>query len=194
MKAADFVPVALVQVSDVPGRVFVVSNAVFVGKKHPLYAKHADAPPRFPTLDRSLDFVNKMYFLNESQPERKRVLTIPEILKAILQQISVPGTTGARLTGADALAANIDRIATEAPLRQANRLRAIAPAEARAELGPGASEADRLEIEELRKESARLSANVEILHRDIETMLASRSWKITAPLRLARSWTQRLRR
>jgi hypothetical protein len=199
IKAAEFVPVALVQVSDVPGRVFVVSNAVFVGRKHPLYAKYADATPRFPTLDRSLDFVNKMYFLNEDQPDRKRVLTISEILKALLQQISLSGTTGARLTGSDELTATIDRIGAEAPLRNSNRLRPIAAADEREEPGTQAhgdrhNEADRRELEELRNESARLSANVEILHRDIERMLASKSWRITAPLRLAGSWTRRLRR
>src|SRR6185436_7857234 len=59
MKSAGFVPIGLVQIDNVPGRIFVVSNAIFVGEKHPLYQHYATRTPAFPTLDRNLDFLNK---------------------------------------------------------------------------------------------------------------------------------------
>src|SRR3954464_389367 len=118
MKSAGFVPVALVSGDNLPGRTFVVANAVFVGERHPLFQKYAQAAPRFPMLDRSLDFVNKMYFLNEDHAEKKSVRTIPDVLEELMRRIEGP----TRRLSEDA----IDAISERAPLRDVNRLRKIA--------------------------------------------------------------------
>ena len=87
MKQAGFVPVALVTGNNMPGRVFIVANAVFVGEKHPLYDRYADAAPKFPSLDRGLDFVNRMYFINEERKADRRIRSATDILDMIVDRV-----------------------------------------------------------------------------------------------------------
>jgi hypothetical protein len=175
--------------------VFVVSNGVFVGEKHPLYSKYANVTPQFPVLDRSMDFVNKMYFLNEEQTERKRVHAVSDVLNALVAQIELVARGLERdveggLSRAKAPPEVMERILSSGFARDVNRLRRIAQLDS---LGPdmtnapaSASKEDaagRQERSPAWAERQQLVARIEHLKREIKTLQSSRSWKITAPLR-----------
>ena len=172
MKSAGFVPVALIQGHDVPDRLFVVSNAVFVGEKHPLYSKYANVTPQFPLLDRSMSFVNRMYFLNEEHAGRKRVRTIPDILHAILDQIE-PFPQQVKNV--------FEKVSSSANLRDVNRLHRVAQLENPEQVSSPAR-VDRVDIHR---------AEVEMLRHEIESLRSSRSFRITAPLRSMLGWVRR---
>ena len=215
MKSAGFVPVALIQGgADMDGRIFVVSNAVFVGAKHPLYSKYENATPRFPMIDRSMGFVNKMYFLNEEQAGRKVVHPPSDILRAILDRIETPAQRSGhasrkRELEPDALAAEAERRTEASAFRQkapgsivdsaillgGNRLRRVAeferlapdvahpPTPSSSQGGNSHSTHDDSSIERMQ-----LARSVELLTREIEVLRSSRSWRVTAPLRLFGKW------
>jgi hypothetical protein len=83
IKSVGFVPVALLHGDADPGRNFVVTNGVFVGKNHPLYAAYADRRLTFSTWDRDIDFINRMYFINEEHRGKKRIFSAQEVLNRI---------------------------------------------------------------------------------------------------------------
>jgi len=190
MKSAGFVPAALIQGVNDPGRVFVVSNAVFVGEKHPLFAQFADKPPQFPMIDRELSFVNTMFFLNEEQRQEKRVLGIADILRAILERIERAGTTAKAPEG----------ILSTPGLRNSNLVRKAAQL-----ASPATDQADPLAQESglerdrrwmmyrTESERKRLAGEVEGLKRTLEAVRRSTSWKLTAPVRAAGRLVRRLR-
>ena len=60
LNEAGFSPVAF----HPAGKRFCVINAVFIGYRHPEYEAHKHIDPSSIYLDRDLDFVNRMYFLN----------------------------------------------------------------------------------------------------------------------------------
>jgi len=187
MKTAGFVPVALVRGSDVPGRLFVVANAIFVGARHPLYEKYADRAPQFPLLDRELGLVNQVYFLNEDQPERKQILTIPDLLGTILGQL---GHSSQRIPIAAAVTPssslrNVNRLHK---VSEINALRAAAPEDRR--LSPR-DKADRADTARNDLQRLRLASEMDTLRRELDAIKRSRSWRITAPLRNTVSWTRR---
>jgi hypothetical protein len=206
MKSAGFVPVALVAGgANMDGRVFVVSNGVFVGEKHPLYSKYANVTPQFPTLDRSMDFVNKMYFLNEEQTERKRVHTTPDVLHAMMDQIEPVARRLERDAEGGSPEAKappevMKRILSSGFARDVNRLRRIARLDS---LGPDMTNAPaspskedaagRQERSPAWAERKQLVARIEHLKREIEVLRSSNSWRITAPLRSLASRMRRLR-
>ena len=182
MKSAGFVPVALVQGDNLPGRIFVVSNAVFVGERHPLYAKYANSAPRFPTIDRNLGFVNKMFFLNEEQPERKKIRTIPDVMEAVLARVDASAQLRAR--------ASTDTASVGSPLRGVNRLRALDDLEKSAPDALQGSAAARLRTQYDGVEKMRLGAEISELKRTVQAMQSSRSWRVTSPLRSFGVWTR----
>ncbi|MGH9203014.1 MAG: hypothetical protein ACRD2A_17450, partial [Vicinamibacterales bacterium] len=190
MKSAGFIPVALIQGVNDPGRVFVVSNAVFVGEKHPLFAKYADVVPQFPMIDRGLDFVDRMYFLNESQPERKRVRTIQDMLFAILEEIDRTSIVDDRAMKIHGVAGSRTRASLSANLRAGNRLRRVADLEGaepeeteNPEPSPHRDTANRWGSWRADAERKRLTAEVEALTKALVATRTSTSWKVTAPLR-----------
>jgi hypothetical protein len=214
MKSAGFVPVGLVQTDNLPGRIFVVSNGIFVGEKHPLYTAYANATPQFPMLDRSLGFVNRMYFQNEEQPERKYIFSTQHMLDAIVDRTgsrmdearfssgkALPDP-GARTAASDSSSAHepanamalekvMEKLVSSAHLRDVNRLRRVARIE---RIGRDAVEA--LEFSGARGglaefERMRLAAQVASLKRDIDVMQASRSWRLSAPLRSMSTFVRR---
>jgi len=201
LKSAGFVPVALVQIDNVPGRIFVVSNGVFVSEKHPLYPKFADRKPEFPILDRSLDFVNKMYFINEEFRDHKRLYSKVEILSMITDRYNRRRTdhktntpepraraatprktieyarndsdTVALKTPERPKAAVPDAALAQKHLKEINRLQRIAHNEAL--IAPAAEQ--NLGV------STANSADIEELRGTVAYMRTSRSWRLTAPLR-----------
>ena len=219
MKTAGFVPVALVAGGpNIDGRVFPVANGVFVGRKHPLYAKHADAKPQFPTLDRSMDLVNKMFFMNEDQADRKRILKVSDILDAIVDRVegasrrapargnvrqdraaASPGTAVIGSAQPKVPAQIMDKILLSAHARDLNRMRRVVQLES---LGPEAArvfaersrsareKSDAAETVEHEMERMRLFAEVNNLSSELKAVRSSTSWRITAPMR---SVVQRLR-
>lgn len=182
MKSAGFVPVALVTGDNVPGRTFVVANAIFVGERHPLYSKYANVPPRFPMLDRSLDFVNKMYFLNEDQADKKRVSTIAEVLDTLTHRLPVP----TRQLADDA----VESISERAPLRELNRLRKLVPPDDQALDATTAPSARSWRAEQREADVTRLIAEVTTLRNQMQRMRSSRSWRMTAPVRSLGTWVR----
>jgi hypothetical protein len=211
MKTAGFVPVALVAGgANIDGRVFPVANGVFVGMKHPLYAKYANAKPQFPTLDRGMDFVNKMYFMNEDQADRKHVLTTTDILDSILDRVEsapqrAPGHAESTRQNQEAGSPRIsvigsaqakvpaqvmDKILLSTHARDVNRMRRVVQLES---LGPNAAKAlaarsgrgrvDSAQAAHNEMERIRLAAEVINLESQLKTLHSSRSWKITAPMR-----------
>jgi hypothetical protein len=172
-------------------------------------------------IDRGMSFLNKMYFLNEEQPERKRVRTISNILHAILDQTEAPaqrsGDTSCKrgleldvsapeldsdaedsASNPEASAKVMERILSSAHLRDVNRLRRVAQLESLGPDGAAASapasngeKASRSEINRIEVERMRFAANVESLRHEIEALRSSRSWRITAPLRSLGRWARR---
>lgn len=219
MKSAGFVPVALIQGgADMDGRVFVVSNAVFVGVKHPLYSKYENATPRFPMIDRSMGFVNKMYFLNEEHAGRKVVHPPSDILRAILHRIEAPAQRSDRASrkrelepdvlvaeDSDTEASSTTQEATakvmdSALLLGGNRLRRVAQLE---RLGPDVAYPPALSSSQDGNsrstnndssiERMQLTRSVEVLTRELEVLRSSRSLRLTAPLRLLGKWLRSVR-
>lgn len=193
MKSAGFVPAALVQIDNVPGRLFVVSNAVFVGEKHPLYEKYANFAPQFPMLDRSMEFVNRMYFLNEQQADRKAVLSTSSILQSILERIeaSRQSAKDARrklfpVTGLPNSSSGDINL-----LRRVARLEAGGVAAAEAPSGLAAhQEAEVPRTYQTEIERVRFVAEIENLKQQLEFLQLSRSWRITAPFRSGARWVR----
>jgi hypothetical protein len=195
MKSAGFVPVGLVQVDNLPGRIFVVSNGIFVGEKHPLYSTYAKVAPQFPMLDRSLGFVNRMYFQNEDQPERKCIFSTQDMLEAILDRVGTRVEDGGsssmpdarlRLPEAEALEKAMEKIVSSAHLRDINRLRRVALIESigrEAAVALGSSSLSGRTGGPAEFERMRLAAEIASLKRELEVVLASRSWRMSAPLR-----------
>lgn len=205
MKSAGFVPVALVWVDNVPGRIFVVSNGVFVGERHPLYSKYAGQKPAFPTLDRELGFVNKMYFMNEESSERKKVYTIAEISSKILDRYkekvseqvrsnfmlpptkaglakgaigSSFGSPSEKATKAGAQIPDLSR--SSGHLKEIGRLERVARLVANGDAlsKPIGSPANKMQNSTLTPD-----ADAEVLRCTIRYMRSSKSWRLTAPLR-----------
>jgi hypothetical protein len=181
MKSAGFVPVGTVQIDNVPGRVFVVSNAIFVGEKHPLYEEYAAKTPTFPMLDRNLEFLNKMYFLNEEDMQRKRVHSAFDMLEEIIGGLAPAQRAGDLAPPREVVA----KIVSSANLREVNRLRRLTDSSVdgrdrpRLHRSPTAwSDAERV----------RLSIEAESLRVQLLTLQSSRSWKLTTPLRVAAQW------
>jgi hypothetical protein len=216
MEAAGFVPVALVQGDNVPDRLFVVSNAIFVGERHPLYRKYANVERRFPMLDRGLSFIDRMYFLNERR-ERKQVLETHDFLDVILNHVELFGQrsdrsshesesqagAGARThrstsnddsTGTNTLENALEQIAGTAPLREVNRLRRasrLSESQQRsAEVLMRCSERQKDGRHENRMEVERIRRNAEIvaLRSELLKLRSSRSWRVTKPLRDISTW------
>jgi len=211
MKSAGFVPVALVQGDNVPGRYFDVPNCVFVGEKHSLFAEYAKLTPKFPMLDRDLPFIDKMYFMNE-RPQRKQELTKRYILHEILDRIE-PGTPrsvggsqkpkgkfgvcapkletdpddGATRSKMEKV---IERIVSSAHLRDVNRLRRLVQLEGKEVAGAG--DGNRTEVNNPTKyDSALLAQELENLRYENKRIRSSRSWRVTAPLRSFGVWVRR---
>lgn len=186
MKSAGFVPVALVQTDNVPGRVFVVSNGIFVGEKHPLYGKYANVTPQFPMLDRSMGFVNRMYFLNEEHPERKRILTVSDVLHAILDQIENPRNLAhsghKRVREESTPNLNMERLFSSAHTRDVNRLRRIGLSDTGERSATLVSRTD--------VDRAAFAAKISTLQAELNALHASRSWRATAPLRSLGRWVR----
>jgi hypothetical protein len=185
MKSAGFVPVALVQIADVPGRIFVVSNGIFVGEKHPLYEQYSNVTPKFPMLDRSMDFVNKMYFLNEDQADRKVIHQTVDVLQSIVGRL-------------EALPRQRQTPATAAPkqhLPDVNRLRKVAVLEGLsdtvADTASGSSGRKDLRPEFRSEiERVRFAGEIDSLKQQLAAIRATRSWRITAPLRALGQWVR----
>ena len=194
MKSVGFVPVALVQGGhNLDGRVFVVANGVFVGEKHPLYSKYANNPPQFPTLDRDMDFVNNMFYLNEDRPERKSILSIPEVLDAVLEEIAArtQAADGSQNWLADSRTPDADmkRLTSSAQIRDVNLLRRVAQFESLAPDAAAAPVAASIKARSARGDAYR--AEVEKLRQELTALQASRSWKLTAPVRATSLWVRR---
>jgi hypothetical protein len=157
------------------GRVFVVSNAVFVGERHPMFEEYKDKAPKFPMLDRELPFQNKMYFLNEERPESKHKYTTYEVLEALQQRLAASGYQVAKPGEAATAAA-----AQPAPsLRDSNRLRPVAAAAPSSQ----ESERDRADRQQLWVEARQLRNQVGVLRNDLQLIRSSTSWRVTAPMR-----------
>lgn len=211
MKSVGFVPVVLVAGDADPGRIFVVSNAVFVGPKHPLYSQYVDKKPTFHTWDREIDFVNRMYFINEEHKGKKRIRSTSEILDLIRERIEVHATrdsggmlpkhlhgNGAAndgsaintLAGPFSLAISSEKTALRKitiPARRAevNRLRLIGEVEARRDKNePKVVLNLNRDTQELAaKEKAQLEERAAQLAAELQAITQSTSWRITAPLR-----------
>jgi len=183
MKSAGFVPVGLVRLDNIPNRFFAVANAVFIGEKHPLYEQYAAAKPSFPMLDRNLDFLNKIYFMNEEQPERKSVLSMAEILHSILDEIESPGQE--RLTETGSM---MEKLLSSAQIREANRLR---HATGGITLPPNGGKPRRRGFLEF--ERTQLTSEISELKNQLNAVLSSNSWRVTAPVRFAMRMARRLR-
>lgn len=200
MKSAGFVPVALAWVDNVPGRIFVVANGIFVSEKHPLYSKYVDRKPSFPILDRELEFVNKMYFINEERSEHKTIYSTAEILSAISDRFNQ--TTTERDTEAHVMRSPSQNVTSIDVKGNGSLISCVQPTEAAAELsGLVKSKGHTAEIDRLkrvaRKEALQSnsrtypildsklssSAEVDALRRTLVTLRASKSWRLTAPLR-----------
>jgi hypothetical protein len=182
MKSAGFVPVALIAGgAEMNGRVFVVANAVFVGERHSQYRKYAELPPKFPMLDRTQVFQNKMYFLNEEHKEFKRAYSADEVLEELQRRLAEAGYRAGE-PDESALETPAKPGAPAAPsLRDSNRLRRIGePARADA---PEENARDRADRQRWQIEARQLRAQVAGLQKDLVTVRASKSWRVTAPLR-----------
>jgi hypothetical protein len=201
MKSAGFVPVGLVQIDNVPGRIFVVTNGIFVGEKHPLFSKFVDRTPTFPMLERDLDFINKMYFINEENADRKKVYSTAEIMAAITDEYknrrhypeiarSRPALASGDQNGgygnsgngghpkasgqpANSPAEKPDMAATKGHVKEIGRLQRIAQKEAG--YVPQASHPA--------ANGSTLTADVEALRRTLTYMHSSKSWRLTSPIR-----------
>jgi hypothetical protein len=203
MREAGFVPVALVAGHDMPGRYFVVANAVFVGEGHPLYAKHAHSTPQFPTLDRRLEFVNTMYFVNEQRKADRRVRSASDILDMIINRLESTGTQQ-DLDDVPCLDDNGDRsdgdgrssfgtaISTGSDTRHTPQRRSMSAGHLRrghAQMhGDASVSSNRLELDRLR-----IAAELETTKRELAEIRSSTSWRLLAPFRSAVDATSRFR-
>jgi hypothetical protein len=185
MKSAGFVPVALVQIDNVPGRLFVVSNGVFVGERHPLYQKYSAANPQFPTLDRSLDFVNKMYFLNEEQADRKTIYSPADMLEAIVERVGSLRRPDhhAPVAVPRQLSSDVNRLRKVALLQTRADVREVSVSHVREEAASASNY--RAEMERLR-----FVNEIETLKKELYALRSSRSWRITEPLRAFGRWVR----
>lgn len=204
MKEAGFVPIALVQIDNVPGRIFVVSNGIFVGEKHPLYSTYSGRKPVFPMLDRGRDFVNKMYFINEQNPERKKIYSTADILSEISDRFggNVPDrkllSAGARFSDQNRRVDSAGNDRGNFPAQPKTTIHAIAASPSRGHV----TEISRLQrvaqiasgnqptLASIDRHSRQLlasgeigTAEVETLRRTLINMRSSRSWRVTAPIR-----------
>jgi len=197
MKSAGFVPVALIGGgASIDGRVFVVSNGVFVGERHPLYSKYVDKTPQFPMIDRGMPFQNKMYFLNEEESERKRVYSTFQILEAVTHQVEEnvrrAGHAPRARSPADVKSVvDMDKILSSTRLRENVRLRIAVEADTTT-VGPDA-EGARFERQHLWNETKRLAAQADALVRELGAVRASTSWKLTGPVRSVGRFLKSLR-
>ena len=188
MKSAGFVPVAFIpEGGGLAGRTFHVANAVFVGKRHPLYTQYAGPVLQSSMMDRGVSFINRMYFLNEERAEHRLIRAIPDILNRILDEIephhhlSTPtsnriNTRALRVESSDldnapkrnSIDSQPETLFSSAHLRDVNKANVARW-----------------------KTASRVAAEVEILKRQIEVLQSSRSWRITAPLRSLGGWVRR---
>ena len=191
MKSAGFVPAGLVQINDVPGRTFVVSNAIFVGEKHPLFAKYADRKPVFPMLDREQDFINNMYFINEKQPEKRKVYTATEMMVVILDRYNRDRRRTSPVARPKATQVSDRKEDGGAPARQILQRPPIAKVDGPQPTDALAANGHAKEIERLKrivqKEVGVVgfdpSFDVDALRRTLSYMYSSKSWKMTSPIR-----------
>jgi hypothetical protein len=205
MKAAGFVPIALVQIDNVPGRIFVVSNGIFVGEKHPLYSTYAERKPMFPTLDRERDFVNKMYFINEQNPERKKLYSTADILSAVSDRfggnargrkslsVGARSSDQSRRAGsagngggifpvqpAKVLAQAIGKSPSKGHIAEICRLQRVAHIAAGDQSAPASIDRH---SHQMSASGGVDTADVETLRRTLINMRSSKSWRVTAPIR-----------
>ncbi len=202
MKSVGFVPVALVAGNaDDTGRIFVVSNGVFVGKNHPLYAEYADRTPQFTTWDRNIEFIDRMFFINEEHPGKKRIMsaidvldTIDERLKAAAHDVqSVPHSSNlpnessvslqtgeAGILPAISNAHTPRKMTTSAHRIEINRLRIINAAQP-SRNGSGGDSSK--ELRRLAAEKRAVEQRAVQLSAELEAVKSSASWRATAPLR-----------
>lgn len=198
MKSAGFVPVGLVQIDNVPGRLFVVTNGIFVGEKHPLFSKFVDRKPTFPMLDRDLDFINKLYFINEENADRKKIYSTAEIMAAITDEyknrrqypeiarsrpalVSSDQKGGSPNLGNGSQSGQPAKAPTEKPdvaaskghVKEVGRLQRIAQKETG--YVP--------QTNQLAANGSTPTADVEALRRTLTYMHSSKSWRLTSPIR-----------
>lgn len=201
MKSAGFVPVGLAQNDNAPGRIFVVSNGIFVGEKHPLYAKYADRKPTFPLLDRDNEFINNMYFINEQNAERRRIYSTAEMMTAISDEYRSrrqnPEIGRASLAlgagetkGGSGNSSKSAPLKTSAPSSQspAEKPDVAASKEHVKEVGRLQRIAQREtghvpQTNQIAANGSTVTADVEALRRTLTYMHSSKSWRLTSPIR-----------
>ncbi|HVO32301.1 MAG TPA: hypothetical protein VMU17_00195 [Elusimicrobiota bacterium] len=181
MKTAGFVPVVLVAGDADPRRIFVVSNAVFVGRKHPLYAEYADKAPQFPTWDRKIDFVDRMYFMNEEHSGQKRIRSMANILDLILQRTeeasATEGQHQAPAPAAPQLNGQKDPSGELAALLSATRL-----LQEKAALEQRVSQLAQ-QGDELQQRVSQIATQAQASAAEAAALRSSTSWRMTAPFR-----------
>ena len=169
----------------------MVSNAIFVGEKHPLFAKYADRKPVFPMLDREQDFINNMYFINEKQPEKRKVYTATEMMVVILDRYNRDRRRTSPVARPKATQVSDRKEDGGAPARQILQRPPIAKVDGPQPTDALAANGHANEIERLKrivqKEVGVVgfdpSFDVDALRRTLSYMYSSKSWKMTSPIR-----------